>query len=321
MAEDRFLHIRQLKGASLAVLLLMMQSDQPLQKSWLAQATGYSDKPIHAACEHLKELGLLDCQGRKWFLIPGIKIVFDQRNSSELAGCPDDSRPESLPARQVQNNQKTSSSEATAKPFEETRRKSDLLPESRKNSEFQSRTATVESWFGRLSFASNESQPPLRTQFRSSQNIFVSLRRNSGPISISISINAVKVLKDFKDINTNTRTGISPGTQKRKFTIFRLIPTEIFPSATLLPRVMRICADGPPVSTRFAWVWKLALPKKDGWRCFENRDSHQPHEWQAIKYPSGCSPSGSCQEKTFWKKDVSACQKTQTIGRTLGYEN
>ena len=60
--------VRELKGASLAVLVLLAQAPQPVNKAWLARSSGYSDKPVKAACDYLLEQGLIDNCPTGWRL-------------------------------------------------------------------------------------------------------------------------------------------------------------------------------------------------------------------------------------------------------------
>jgi hypothetical protein len=68
MFEINVGRVRELKGASLAVLMLLALAPQPVSKAWLARSSGYSDKPVKAACDYLLEQGLIECSHSGWCL-------------------------------------------------------------------------------------------------------------------------------------------------------------------------------------------------------------------------------------------------------------
>ena len=79
-------HVRELKGAPLAILVLLAISPLPVSKEWLARSSGYTDKPIHQACSYLKEQGLIDCSSGGWFLAAGFQMPLPGRIYSEPEG-------------------------------------------------------------------------------------------------------------------------------------------------------------------------------------------------------------------------------------------
>lgn len=49
--------VRELKGAPLAVVLLLV-SPEPVSRRWLERASGYSEKPVEQACQYLHGRGV-----------------------------------------------------------------------------------------------------------------------------------------------------------------------------------------------------------------------------------------------------------------------
>jgi hypothetical protein len=77
-------NVRELKGAPLAIVVLLTMTPIPVTKDWLARSSGYTDKPVSQACSYLKENGWIDCSSAGWFLAEGFQLPLPGRNYSEL---------------------------------------------------------------------------------------------------------------------------------------------------------------------------------------------------------------------------------------------
>ena len=68
MLEFNVSQVRELKGAPLSVIALLSISPLPVSQDWLARSSGYTDKPIHQACQYLQEQGLISNTRSGWFM-------------------------------------------------------------------------------------------------------------------------------------------------------------------------------------------------------------------------------------------------------------
>ena len=83
-------HVRELKGAPLAVLLLLSLSTVPVTQEWLERMSGYTDRPVSQALAYLRETGRATRTMQGWSLAAGVQlallageVVLDGRNISD----------------------------------------------------------------------------------------------------------------------------------------------------------------------------------------------------------------------------------------------
>jgi hypothetical protein len=80
-------NVRELRGAPLSIVVLLMMTPIPVTKEWLARSSGYTDKPVAKACSYLKEHGWIDRSSAGWFLSTGYPQSYPQplpgRNNSD----------------------------------------------------------------------------------------------------------------------------------------------------------------------------------------------------------------------------------------------
>ena len=74
--------IKLLKGAPLAVLVLLFFCPEPARQAWLERWSGYSDKSITQACRLLKEFGLIVATLEGWVLADDIFLPQHPRRNS-----------------------------------------------------------------------------------------------------------------------------------------------------------------------------------------------------------------------------------------------
>lgn len=70
--------VRQLKGAPLAVLVVLSYAGQRVSQDYLERCSGYSDKPVSQALEYLRDLGVVDRSAAGWGLCEGQQLVLGQ---------------------------------------------------------------------------------------------------------------------------------------------------------------------------------------------------------------------------------------------------
>ena len=74
--------IKHLKGAPLAVLLLLFFCAEPVSQAWLERWSGYSNKTIAQACHLLKECCLVVCTLDGWVLADQVILPPHPRRNS-----------------------------------------------------------------------------------------------------------------------------------------------------------------------------------------------------------------------------------------------
>jgi hypothetical protein len=63
--------VRELKGAPLSIVMVLMMVKQRVTQEFLQAATGYTDKPVAAALKYLQETGVVDHTSSGWLLLKG----------------------------------------------------------------------------------------------------------------------------------------------------------------------------------------------------------------------------------------------------------
>ena len=75
MLEFNVSQVRELKGAPLSVIAQLSISPLPVSQDWLARSSGYTDKPIHQACQYLQEQGLIEHTRLGWFMPKAVQAL------------------------------------------------------------------------------------------------------------------------------------------------------------------------------------------------------------------------------------------------------
>lgn len=84
MVEFTAQTVRELKGASLSVLVLLLVSPLPVSQEWLERNSGYTDKPVSQALAYLKETGRVCKTSAGWMLSEGFQMALPaSRNYSD----------------------------------------------------------------------------------------------------------------------------------------------------------------------------------------------------------------------------------------------
>ena len=83
MLEFNVSQVRELKGAPLSVIALLSISPLPVSQDWLARSSGYTDKPIHQACQYLQEQGLIERTRSGWFMPKAAQAPLAIQNEAE----------------------------------------------------------------------------------------------------------------------------------------------------------------------------------------------------------------------------------------------
>lgn len=192
--------VRELKGAPLAVLVLLAVSPRPVSQLWLMRSSGYSDKPVRMACEYLLEQGLINFSRSGWCLAA---------ESRQLGGEPETDEVES----ETRNNSDS------ADDFEnETQDNFDPQDDFAQRSEpgFRNNSDTHGAFLtGRETETRNHSAergfPPIWSKPRSRKNC-------NAPGSIKLlslkDLKDLKELKDFKDLKDFNTTSASKTNRK-----------------------------------------------------------------------------------------------------------
>lgn len=69
--------VRELKGAPLAILLLLIMAEQPVDNGWLEMMSGYTDKPVSHAVRLLSSLEyqMIVRVSKGWRIVNGLQMV------------------------------------------------------------------------------------------------------------------------------------------------------------------------------------------------------------------------------------------------------
>lgn len=193
MLELSVANIRELKGAPLAVLVLLSISVLPVSQEWLSRSSGYTDKPIHQACQYLYEKGLIDHSSCGWFMLQdsqlplGIRNYSDQTAQLEAPNTPDDQeKSEPWNNSDSDNDSDSHFVRACGDDFDQGDRFDPCAdPDPDENSSYE---------------------PDFDPQNETAS------RNNSDPLGIS-SINLLRS-KDLKDLNTTNTTNTRPTRKK-----------------------------------------------------------------------------------------------------------
>jgi hypothetical protein len=68
--------VRELKGASLSILVALAFVKQPVDQAWLERATGYTDKTVGQALLYLSETGLVEHSPQGWQGTAAVRKLF-----------------------------------------------------------------------------------------------------------------------------------------------------------------------------------------------------------------------------------------------------
>jgi hypothetical protein len=89
--------VRELKGAPLSIVMVLMMVKHRVSQEFLERSTGYTDKPISQSLSYLKEAGLIDHTSSGWQLIKG--DIFQHLLSPSIDEEPTQSRNNSDPVK------------------------------------------------------------------------------------------------------------------------------------------------------------------------------------------------------------------------------